>query len=1452
MFSFSTTPVHASPTDERCLSRYWAIKHSWKGKYTRIVCINETSVETRDNDHGFRSTNKWVFGSTFVDATPRLPSVTEFTLSVKKNATSAPDAMTFSSEHRAHILSDIQQQRWRRGGCQIGECFTASKYTANESWRDVELHVTGFAILVLQRSSSNGGQDEEEGCERAPPQRFIRSVYYFTELAGIGRVHDNPRAVVLQTGEHGKLHLYVVDRVDEFLRKVHEVTSQVLGIPSNVLRALEPLTMPKFDKLRLGVSPDELGSVLEYSVVKGPTSMTRRTLCLTENYLLERDAVTYNTVTVHHLSDVLALIRCEDDAQKLLIQYRSTPRKVSVYFTTDRDSLLATILDSARSIGNINVVIRVEPVDLGRRVGSYSKRYPDVELSALKILAESAKDPEKAISPALVFEAVRNFNANVPHVLRDVNGAPDRLMHFAAVALLEGVDHKGVPDVALEQFYALHRVCSTRGGFQCPTVIPGFVGRIGQLIVRGIKMHHVVVTHAAIEFLTCLLAPQHEDYDIMQELANKQKILMSETFVSHITSMLNDHTLKNTGAVIVKSITDFLTTALCFPYSETTDVDHFDRISRLVATKCSVAIFRLLRHDCRSIAKNAGRILQVVLEEGGEAAVAGMQGNALTECAILLHFQQGAFSGDKNREQRDLARHLIGLYTTNNALAQDLLKRIVPTALLFFLQEKASHTTELPEHERMAITPEVRELSRLVKKKGFFGSGGTPAATEAALAAAAAAKMVAEPLASSVGTDGNPTTTAMTATTVNLNASMSSETKTGSPPPVPAAPRLRQRQVKLKSSLNWPWFFYQLSKDHHRPDLIWNHQTRHELKEAIEVELHAFIKGCEHHAKLQIQRDQENHGAHHKKSSSLSDAITIAWNHFEFEVVYPSLNKELRIGGQYFLRLLLESANSDSIPTIAKPRDFFMDLYHHFLLIPSETTSDETFALKLQGLQGMTLLYKLYADKVGAFADIGAILFMMDHTERIRLRDQIVLFLKEALRVKDNAKLMMDSIVSSPPGLNSTVLIDFLALVHLHSHQSILHNTHMAIEAGTTSQEGRSDFASTTTEWHYVNESGECVGPVTCRDMLKAVASLDKRKVWAQGIAGWMDPQRIQQLKTFDSDHGVLAARELTSAVLDIWLQVCVFFPNRSADGRQLVQPLPRVKRFLAQGAVLPHIVQLLLTFDSMIVTRVSTLLFHVLQDSTALPRVHSTGLFYFLLMYIGSDIKPMCRLLHLAHDAQAWSGEGSVLTPMLPTALVCFLRNYGADKFAEIFLGEYDTPEVIWSAKMRRHLVNKLAVHVAEFSPRLRSNTKAIYQFCPMVPPVEYEELQNELFVNMFYLRHLCDEIKFPEWPISNPISLLRDVLVEWAEQLKLQQESSGDKDGEWNEARCLDELELTAKAEKKSLEIGDYRKAYFRLAAIYHPDKNPDGREKFEAVQKAYEILAANTSSAYKSRNS
>ena len=69
-----------------------------------------------------------------------------------------------------------------------------------------------------------------------------------------------------------------------------------------------------------------------------------------------------------------------------------------------------------------------------------------------------------------------------------------------------------------------------------------------------------------------------------------------------------------------------------------------------------------------------------------------------------------------------------------------------------------------------------------------------------------------------------------------------------------------------------------------------------------------------------------------------------------------------------------------------------------------------------------------------------------------------------------------------------------------------------------------------------------------------------------------------------------------------------------------------------------------------------------------------------------------------------------------------------------------------------RRLMIEKVAVHIADFTPRLQSNTRATYQYCAM-PVVQYPQLENELFCNIFYLRHLCDTQKFPDWEIKEPV---------------------------------------------------------------------------------------------------
>lgn len=89
-----------------------------------------------------------------------------------------------------------------------------------------------------------------------------------------------------------------------------------------------------------------------------------------------------------------------------------------------------------------------------------------------------------------------------------------------------------------------------------------------------------------------------------------------------------------------------------------------------------------------------------------------------------------------------------------------------------------------------------------------------------------------------------------------------------------------------------------------------------------------------------------------------------------------------------------------------------------------------------------------------------------------------------------------------------------------------------------------------------------------------------------------------------------------------------------------IIRPLPRVKRLLSEPTCLAHIIQLLLTFDPILVEKVATLLCEVMRDNPEMSKVYLTGVFYFILMYTGSNVLPIARFLKLTHMKQAFKAD--------------------------------------------------------------------------------------------------------------------------------------------------------------------------------------------------------------------
>ena len=187
-----------------------------------------------------------------------------------------------------------------------------------------------------------------------------------------------------------------------------------------------------------------------------------------------------------------------------------------------------------------------------------------------------------------------------------------------------------------------------------------------------------------------------------------------------------------------------------------------------------------------------------------------------------------------------------------------------------------------------------------------------------------------------------------------------------------------------------------------------------------------------------------------------------------------------------------------------------------------------------------------------------------------------------------------------------------------------------------------------------------------------------------------------------------------------------------------------------------------------------------------------------FSLYHIVFTLTPH-RFLKYTHTKQSFRPDDqqqvsdlvqrSILGNLMPEAMICFLENYGGSVYVCVlyvcismfqvltnslrFSSENSIPlrpygAVRWGGCVcviatvnqprpftlyRRMMIEKIAGHIAEFSPRLLSNTKSLYQYCA-IPAIAYPQLENELFCNIYYLRHLCDTQRFPDWPIKEPVS--------------------------------------------------------------------------------------------------
>jgi DnaJ homolog subfamily C member 13 len=540
---------------------------------------------------------------------------------------------------------------------------------------------------------------------------------------------------------------------------------------------------------------------------------------------------------------------------------------------------------------------------------------------------------------------------------------------------------------------------------------------------------------------------------------------------------------------------DFLTYALCPPFSETTDGEHFDIILELVASHGRI-FYRLFQHPSMAIVKGAGLVMKALIEEGTPEVAARMQELALSEGALPRHLHASLFTQSIDARMltlRQLSRSLVALWCTSNKLAIDLIKRILPVGLYMYLysSEQAPKDRDLLNtRDNLSLAIEHNNEQNQTTKAQLINRSRR---LQKQVLNSNSVRLIEKQLS---------------------NAMQHWKTRVGSVGTSRADDKvvvLRRRRQRVKSSENWDLFYYKFNQDQAKPNLIWNFKCREELREAIENETRAF-----------------------NNDKDLGQGYIIAWNYSEFEVPYNCLSEEIKIG-EYYLRLLLESG-SDIIENITKtlhkasagggeeksaeavdgkPSDndgdqknaesasneansqqsqadngefkekeleiknavtFFNDLYHRFLLSSN---------MKPTLLQAMTIVYTKCYEEIGPFNDTKFIIAMLDRTVDRLERDHLLMFIDALILNKANVKEILDA-----NGIR--ILVDLLTLAHLHTTRAYIPTQTNVIEASPDMER------DTEKEWYYGNK----MGPFSFKEMRQFYeeTTIDaKTRCWAQG-----------------------------------------------------------------------------------------------------------------------------------------------------------------------------------------------------------------------------------------------------------------------------------------------------------------------------------------------------------------
>jgi len=920
----------------------------------------------------------------------------------------------------------------------------------------------------------------------------------------------------------------------------------------------------------------------------------------------------------------------------------------------------------------------------------------------------------------------------------------------------------------------------------------------------------------------------------------------------------------------------------------------------LLESRCEVLV-NMLRSSSFLIMENAA-ILMFVLLKNRSACGPIMKEMALSEGLTLKHFYHAVFSPSSSH--RFISRFLVATWMSgsNEMPGKALLRRMLPSGLVEYL--KMSAITEEHRKNLDEMEDEFYAASAGQSKAYQSSQNNKQLATRANDLQVRMRKRLGAALAEAIVS--RPKAAVLTGDVMQANKGVSNATAEANPvdPSAPPPPKPQQSAIVLHNTdrvkvedldppkaapsgfaaghvaaptapENYRIMFHAITNDHKMPDIIWNEQTRLELRSALEAEMKEF-----------------------DKEQRLRGAAKVAWNYQQFSIIYPSLRDEMKVGSVY-IRHFLEAGDA-FVKALENPSHIvlFEKLFRRVLVNVENNASVSILCAKC-----LVKLYDAARDRIGHFDDMMLTVRMLEQSKDMELQHSL-LDLLETLSITDaNLHQLLDTDFVD-------VIIKYAALAHLNPDQ-IGNVLARATKSSLMIKDGSAGSENGGASSGNVFTPGADGGNSSAGSAMSAedeeLRQLKRNmwipddiacpKVWFVAPSGQIPPPQQSQKGPYRIselilliDQGVVTsdwiAAPSTASDEDgpierfeshvdtgLWkklssyfqLRIQMLFPGKAlyspaeVSGRALnmlrrlaavhksansrgvsFYPIPVSKRIMSEPLHLSIFSQLLLSNNANVVEVAAELVRNLVEfNPSANSKLYLTGTFFFVCKHTANNYTALARLLFVTHMKQSFHdqqasvasslplSQRSILGNILPTALISILLNYGPERFASIFTGDFDTPEVIWNAGFRMHVVEMIESHLGDFAGRLRQHNLAAYEYCP-IPRITFKTLDKEVYVHEYYLRNLCDENKFRDWPIAEPLILLRETIERWRAEMKKGVEDS-------SVLSAMKTLEL-----KPKYTNADLRKAYKNLARVYHPDKNPNGREMFEKIRVAYDMLS------------